>query len=770
MVGGERKVIGDKIYSGDVIFEVEDTRLPNLAPEIVAGGAIKMTDLPEVFLGSGYTKQNYTDGFNRPQSVNRVTSGWSLESEYNGRIASGTTINKLVTYRLDSTVFGVPGTLYSGVATVDLGAMLSPGYYGDKFHLNGMPQLRLVLYATNGTVSQDVELASAEVLPAYSGGTGGYTSWDLAFDGGYGLLKTVGLNAHTAMPSGKTQFRLTLEYASNWNLPMKILGNPGVTYDYTDWAHTTPIYIEPAASISGTVYSVPEATSEYVVPNTSTSIDAYPTFPIYENWDVRKPNFKFSAQSPPILASVAKDSTNQCQTYGARARMFVLRTTGTTTEQAEILVKGPNNTTYTSGLKTLVKGVPQWITVDVPASSFSGSNNLVVTANIPSSGSTRVSDIVLRSKKATEDYEYGYGYRYTDLTQYVTEATTFKSESQTGIATIVLRNDGLDTSSAIVPGKKVRIRTNTLANTYDVDYTTYKELPKSVIFTGTVLHKKVRYGYKSRPEIVVTVVDTSADLQKNFDYVFTALSDYVQGLPPLGINVVCNGVDYGAGIFNPSTFDQWKLIDESGDATVKDCLMITRNSTRGYVWVDKHGRVVLANSLPETVTRVFKDTGLTTGEFSYSQPDVAYDTTATVNYIDWEVFDWQTIIDDNGVADPQVVKEELSSSRSESIQAWGQSGIKLQVYAGANLETIANSIFNKYDTPVIAATGFTFPVRNITELGYVTQMNIYDMIQFKYKTKIDVNRRILSIEHKFRPGKPWVTKIDFGLKRDSALW
>lgn len=376
-----------KLQASDVLVEIEDAKIPNRAPKIIAAERIQMTTMPERFAGTGISKTIYQGNTYYVKTGWTVPPGW-----YEATLATNAAIPAVLGYATDSTVSGVPGTMYSASVSVNIGRFLQR----NRPHTTNSPRLRAILYATNG-VSGDVAIATANVQPASTGSSGGFTS---------GQFISLVLDPIAAMPSGKTFFKLALVYDNAWNTSAAF--TEGVfDYEYWDYDHTTPIFLEPtfewASGIN--VYSVPEATGDYVQPTDGTPVDIFETIPTTANI-YNKNNFKFSAKTPVFNYTTAGDTLEGYKTYGARARAFVVRTqSGVGT--ATIAIKAPNGTTYTSTAVTPAVDVPVILSVDAPASAFQVNGTVVVTVTLPSDSTCRAADVSLKSKKVTDDYEYG---------------------------------------------------------------------------------------------------------------------------------------------------------------------------------------------------------------------------------------------------------------------------------------------------------------------------------------------------------------------------
>lgn len=386
---------------------------------------------------------------------------------------------------------------------------------------------------------------------------------------------------------------------------------------------------------------------------------------------------------------------------------------------------------------------------------------------------------------------------WLDIIDDVAKIETTRPEADAGLLTVSFCSVDIDphTSSVLSVGKKMRL----LGRHYGVgvevrpdDWDDEVDVAEySVIFTGWIKRIETTYNYKFDPIIKITVQDAFPKLDKEaLGVLYNEMDEYIPILPTAGVPVFLNGYDLtGESDDAPSGYDFFP--SASGTFTLADALIVTRNTHKQFLIVDRFGRLIISDSISTTPVITFTD-GTAAGDYSMGRVAKGLDTDSIINIIEVneQLINRKDFVETRtlGSEDPPVLFKAIqTTSRSvhykseDSVREFGEYSKKFQVARGSgrwediiadnygtSFEDWANDILDDYDTAVIKITSLTTSVKHSDSIRFLSELEVLDTVEVVYKTESHLVQ-IREIKHTITPGK-WVVSLSFVLKADSVYW
>ena len=229
---------------------------------------------------------------------------------------------------------------------------------------------------------------------------------------------------------------------------------------------------------------------------------------------------------------------------------------------------------------------------------------------------------------------------WTDVSEPLSNISAMRSEYELSKMQLAFISDDLANSDLLVPGKRVRLLINHYGNSstptsgYSDTYSpSYTEPSYNVAFTGMIRDYRVKYDYRNRPYIEVVVEDAHRSLQDtDGDYLYDLPMEYAPMLNGLGHSVSIDGVDVSGSWKNktdspknqPSAFVDGMKVNEAFEAM--------RNSTKGYIYVDRNNVIQYTAAINSEPKLVLGDS-FYRSDISYSRLDKGTDTEEVINQV-----------------------------------------------------------------------------------------------------------------------------------------
>lgn len=356
------------------------------------------------------------------------------------------------------------------------------------------------------------------------------------------------------------------------------------------------------------------------------------------------------------------------------------------------------------------------------------------------------------AKAATAAALAGLGYieptPYLNVLGPTHDLSITRDELEVGLLTATILDATLDPAKAdlLRPGRRVRVMA--------LDPATSTWTP---LFRGKARNAAVTYDYKSpgtpaakRARIALTAADDVSMLAAAPRAEGVATIDNLRYLLE-GAGVPWNVNGSGNQIGGAT------VVARNPNASLLDQIAITRDSVRGYAWVDRRGVVNVfdAAKLPAASVATFD-------EDDYTDLAIDYDTercinTVTLKYLRLNLATGETVEVPYG---PYVDQA--------SIDRWGPRSAEFTVQgiveSSANMAAYAAAVLAANATPAIRANSVALAVRSPAEVAYALR-DLYDLVTVN-NTAAELAQalRITGVEHKITAGTKrgkWVTSYAF---------
>lgn len=427
------------------------------------------------------------------------------------------------------------------------------------------------------------------------------------------------------------------------------------------------------------------------------------------------------------------------------------------------------------GLEVLAMQTPDAYTTGPPASAYTATDGATVT--IPTFGlgadvnylrpllyvpaltigqAVTVTDVVLvYSDEADVDAATMTVEKpWQAITGSVRELTIERDELQVGVTTASLVGADLDpaTVNLLRPGRGLRAAA-------------YVDGEWERLTSGTILTAKTGYDLKTkgipdakRSRIVVTAVDELSRLAN------TPRPSGVATLDELAYVLDGTGVPWNVnGNTGPIDPDTVTVVSTVEAASAVDQVAITRDTVRGYAWLDRHGVLQAwdAAELDATVVDVLD-------EATYSEASVDFDSERCINTVTVK----QLAVDVDGATQENSYGPYVDS---DSVREWGPRSAEFTVHGldVEDLDDYAAGILAAAATPAEKVNEVTLPLRTTAELEAHVLRDLYDLVTVQNdRADFDQDLRVVSVKHRITSGPTsgacrWF--VDLGFAADESV-
>lgn len=399
--------------------------------------------------------------------------------------------------------------------------------------------------------------------------------------------------------------------------------------------------------------------------------------------------------------------------------------------------------------------------------------------------------------KKWDEFQFTQNYlesiTYSNVTEDTASISIERAEADAGVITVKFASVELDpiTNSLLQPGRNIRILGRHYGPGNEIRPGSWSgDSYYEINAVGKIKRIEVVYDYKNEPQISVTAYDIyqKADsVQLGLAYDDTI--EYAPAVHALGNPVYINGFDYtGPSSRMPEELRYFP--SAYGSISLMDGLIMTRNTNKGFVYVNKKNELIVKDDISTDVKLVFTD-GTLPGNLSMGNVKQGLDTETIINAIDIE----ENLLDKSDYVDriassaqpPEEFKTISGKERTVryqdvgSIQNFGEYAKSFQVVRGTGkhidiknnnfgtpFENWAAEILENFAVPNIYISEITVPVKSSDHIRMLSSLDILDKVWVCYKGETyEVNIR--SIQQEIRPGK-WTFVIKFLPQSDMTYW
>lgn len=383
---------------------------------------------------------------------------------------------------------------------------------------------------------------------------------------------------------------------------------------------------------------------------------------------------------------------------------------------------------------------------------------------------------------------------FTTINDDIAKISIISEEGDTGTATIDFCSATLDpfTSTVLDAGKVIRILGRHYGAGNQVKPAGWTgEAEYGTIFTGVVMEITTEYDYNEEPIIQVICYNAGDALEKSKPGVaFDTYEKYIPFLNKLGISAKINGMDIGGGRgempdkfqFSPSSYGEYELAKS---------LHMTRNTNKGYVFVNRYNQLEYLSEPKTTTPFVFTD-GTASGDISYGQISKKRKSKQIVNQVELNenTLDAEDFIDtsiggeDGPPADiryPSERKRTATFRNEESVQEFGEISKQFDVVRGdgdlrrlyrndlgEGFKQWADVLLDQNASPSLEIEDISVPVKGSDDIRKLSGLDLLDPVQVIYKGTT-YTTKIREIEHTIIPGK-WFVEYKFSTNGDKTMW
>ncbi|MBY4400731.1 hypothetical protein HQO26_05320 [Rhodococcus fascians] len=218
---------------------------------------------------------------------------------------------------------------------------------------------------------------------------------------------------------------------------------------------------------------------------------------------------------------------------------------------------------------------------------------------------------------------------WSDVSEPLSGIVAVRNEYSVGKLQLSFVSGNLANSTLLMPGKRVRL----LVMHYGTSKQPSGSAQYNVAFTGMIRDYRVKYDYKNRPFIEVTVEDAHRALaDADGRYMYDEPIEYAPMLNGLGESAYINGIDVSGAWKNKTDSSKNQPSAFVDGMKIAECLSAMRNSTKGFVYVDRTNTVQYKSSIEQQPKLVLTDS-FSRGDISYSRLDKGTDTEAVINQV-----------------------------------------------------------------------------------------------------------------------------------------
>lgn len=383
---------------------------------------------------------------------------------------------------------------------------------------------------------------------------------------------------------------------------------------------------------------------------------------------------------------------------------------------------------------------------------------------------------------------------FMDVIDEVSSIKIERAEADAGLVSISFASNLLDPalSSVLKQGKVIRV----LGRHYGSGVTSKPsnwtgEAEHSKIVTAVIKRVETVYDYLNEPQIKVTAFDIYSRIDQITPGVaYDKVEEYGALLNTTGVEVELNGMDVsGKSRDFPDGFEYFP--SAYGNFTMMDALIMTRNSQKTYLYIDRDNKLVMKPTLDSAVKLTITD-GLMPGDISMSSVKQGSDTETVINKIEVEenLLDRKDFFEERDInsEEPPVnfgfiknLQRTITYKDQASIDEYGEYSKKFQVVRGTGswndiildnygvaFKDWSQAIFNEYSDANIRISEISIPIKNSAEIKMISDLEILDKVAVRYKGQ-EVILRIRQIKHDIVPGR-WRVTLVFAPSGDQTYW
>ncbi|WP_155293061.1 hypothetical protein [Rhodococcoides fascians] len=229
---------------------------------------------------------------------------------------------------------------------------------------------------------------------------------------------------------------------------------------------------------------------------------------------------------------------------------------------------------------------------------------------------------------------------WTDVSEPLNNIVAVRSEYDISKLQLSFVSNELANSDLLMPGKRVRLLINHYGNNISFDslyvdsYSPSYATPSyNVAFTGMIRDYRVKYDYKNRPFIEVTVEDAHRALaDTDGKYLYDEPLEYAPMLNGLGHESFIDGIDVSGSWKNKTDSPKNQPSAFVDGMKVEEALESMRNSRKGFVYVDRFNAIRYKSAL-NTEPKLILTDSYSRGDISYSRLDKGTDTEEVINQV-----------------------------------------------------------------------------------------------------------------------------------------
>lgn len=307
-----------------------------------------------------------------------------------------------------------------------------------------------------------------------------------------------------------------------------------------------------------------------------------------------------------------------------------------------------------------------------------------------------------------------------------------RDELSTGILTATILDSTLD------PAKAAKLRPGRRARAMALDPATGQWTP---LLVGKVQNAKVDYDYKTpglpaskRARISITITDNTSRLAA------TPRADGVVEITNLRYLLEGAGVPWFANGSAEQSYFVPDVVAHNPAASLLDQIAITRDTSRGYAWVDRRG-VLQAWDADWISTTV----AATLNEDVYGDLNIDYDTERCINTVNLRYLRMN-------LATGGTVEVPYGPYVDQaSIDQWGPRSADFTIQGitetPTSMAAYANAVLAASSTPRVRINSVTIPIRNPADVGRAL-IDLYDLVKvINTDAGLADNLRVTGIEH-----------------------
>lgn len=350
---------------------------------------------------------------------------------------------------------------------------------------------------------------------------------------------------------------------------------------------------------------------------------------------------------------------------------------------------------------------------------------------------------------------------WTDISDPLSGIVASRDESAIGKLQLKFVSNELANGDLLVPGNKVRMLMNHYGEALGPGYSDlYEESYEdyNVVFTGMIRDYTVKYDYKNRPFIEVTVEDANRLLlDTDAHYFYDLPIEYAPMLNTSGNESVINGLDV-SGPWQAEADSPKNQPSAYVDGTkMQQSLKAMRNTNNGFLYVDRYNRITYRDSIEAEPVLTIAD-HFSRSDLSYGKIEKGTDTQSVINKIkpNEYKFDLEAMNDlVTGSEMPPKVEKLQSMAQvaewfydSSSIRAYGEREATFDVVRGTGrMEDVkfgrlgggfkewSFAICDDYQLAKNRISRIMVVPDNFYDLKRLSELEIFDPIMIMYKNE-----------------------------------